>query len=232
MRGVRELTLKTWCRTAAWGLALAALYPLHRFEVNFYWAPWEFLLNAAFFVLAAWVFLLAIVIADASATRRPTPMSRYVVAIALAGIACASFVAVRAPHVPGAPHDVLAGRIIRPAGKVLGHRPFREFMTRGAYVTLYGSLGAFGFVVLRNARNATRALEEAELERLAASQRLLTSRLDAARAQVDPEVTLRELEKIEALYERDRIAADALMDDLIARLRAAIPRVRLDEGVA
>jgi hypothetical protein len=48
---------------------------------------------------------------------------------------------------------------------------------------------------------------------------------------VDPEVTLRELERIEALYERDRIAADALMDDLIVRLREAIPRVRLEEGV-
>jgi hypothetical protein len=71
--------------------------------------------------------------------------------------------------------------------------------------------------------------KKAELQRLAASQRLMASRLDAARANVDPEETLRELERIETLYERDRVAAEALMDDLIVRLREAIPRVRLKE---
>ena len=98
-------------------------------------------------------------------------------------------------------------------------------------MALYGGLGALIFVVLRNGRVAVRALEEAELQRIAARQRLAASRLDAARAHVDPEVTLRELERIEALYERDRIAADALMDNLIVRLREAIPRVRVEEGV-
>jgi hypothetical protein len=231
-RVARELGLKTWLAAAGWGVALAVLYPLHRFEINFYWAPWEFLVNLAFCVLTAWSFLLAIVIADASVETRPTPMRRYVVAIALAAATCASYIAARAPHVPGAPYDVLAGKVIRPAGRALAYRPFREFMTRGAYVTLYGSLGAFGFIVLRNARNAARALEEAELLRSTASQRLLASRLAATRARVDPEVTLRELERIEALYEHDRVAADALMDDLIVRLREAIPRVRAEEGVA
>jgi hypothetical protein len=181
----------------------------------------------------AWAFLLAIVLADASvAPGRPTPIWRHVVAIALAGLVCASFAAARAPHLPGAPYDVFAGQITRPAGKPTNNRSFMSFMTRGTYLVLHGGLGALIFVVLRNARDAARALEEAELQRSTASQRLLASRLEATRVRVDPEVTLRELEQIESLYERDRPAADARMDDLIVRLREAIPRVRLEEEVA
>lgn len=232
-RASRQLTLRTWAIAAAWGVALAAIYPFVQFEINFYWAQWSVFTNVAFHVLTAWGFLVAIVLADASAPPgRPTSMGRYIVAIATVAIACAGYAAARAPQVPAPPYHVVAGKVIRPASKPAINRSSWEFMNRGLDVTLYGGLGAIIFVVLRNGRNAARALEEAELQRSTASQRLLASRLEATRVRVDPEMTLRELEQIEALYERDRIAADALMDDLIARLRAAIPRVRLDEGVA
>jgi hypothetical protein len=232
-RASRRMTLRTWGGAAAWGVALAALYPLHRFEINSYWAPWEFVVNLAFCVLVAWGFLLAIMLADASSPAgRPTSLRRYIAAIVLATMATVACIVVRAPHTPDAPYDVMLGRVTRAAGKTMDNKPFREVVTRGAFFTLYGSLGAIIFVVLRNARNAARALEEAELQRLAANQRLMASRLDAVRAQVDPEQTLRELGRIEALYERDRAAADALMDDLIVRLRAAIPRMRMDEEAA
>ena len=232
VRASRRLTLRTWASAAGWGVALAAIYPFHRFEINRYWAPWEFLWNTAFGVLVAWAFLLAIVLAEASTPAdRRTSLRRYIAAIALAAAATGAYIVVRAPHTPGAPYDIEQGRLTRPAGKQLGNRPFREFMTRGSYTTLYASLGALIFVVLRNARDAARALAEAEFQRVAASQRLLASRLHAARAQVDPEVTLGELEKIEALYEQDPVAANTLMDDLIVRLRAAIPRLRVEEEV-
>jgi hypothetical protein len=52
-------------------VALAAIYPFHRFEVNFYWAPWEFAVNVAFCVLAAWGFLLAILLAGRLDARGP-----------------------------------------------------------------------------------------------------------------------------------------------------------------
>jgi len=231
-RASRQLTLRTWGLAAAWGVALAALYPFIRFDINFYWAHWSVLTSVAYHVLTAWGFLVAIVLADASAPAgRPTSMGRYVAAIATAAIACAGYAAARAPQVPEPPYHVVAGKVWRPAGKSSTTRSSGAFISRGLEVALYGGLGAIIFVVLRNGRNAARALEEAELQRSTASQRLLAARLEAARARVDPEVTLRELERIEALYERDRIAADALMDDLIVRLREAIPRVRLEEGV-
>jgi hypothetical protein len=231
-RASRRLTLRHWIVAGAWGVMLAASYPLTYFDINFYWAHWEFLVNAAFCILAAWSFLFAVVLADASVpTGRPTPMGHYIGAFAIVAIAYSVFAAARAPHLPAPPYDVSAGQVLRPVGKPSRNRSSRHFITRGFHVALYGGLGAVIFVVLRNGRIAARALEEAELQRSTASQRLLASRLEATRVQVDPDVTLRELETIESLYERDRVAADALMDDLIVRLRSAIPRVRLEEGV-
>jgi hypothetical protein len=232
-RASRRLTLRHWTIAAAWGVAIAATYPLTHFDINFYWAHWEFLVNVPFCMLAAWVFLLAVVFADASVPAvRPTPMGRYIAAIATAAIACASLAAARAPHLPAPPQDVVAGKVVRSAEERPVNRSSRHFTTRGIHVALFGSLGALIFVVLRNGRNAARALEEAELQRSTSSQRLLASQLGATRVRMDPEVTLRELERIETLYERDRIAADALMDDLILRLREAIPSVRLEERPA
>ena len=231
-RASRQLTLRTWVLAAAWGVALAAIYPFVRFEINFYWAHWSVLTSVAYHVLTAWVFLVAIVLADASVPAgRTTPMRRYVLAIATVAVASAGYAAAREPQVPAPPYHVVAGRIVRPADKPAINRSAWAFANRGLDVTLYGGLGAIIFVVLRNGRNAARALEEAEVKRSTASQRLLASRLEATRVRVDPEVTLRELERIESLYEQDRIAADVLMDDLIVRLRAAIPQVRLEDGV-
>jgi hypothetical protein len=231
-RASRRLTLRTWGVAAAWGVALAVIYPFVRFEINFYWAHWSVLTSVAYHVLTAWVFLGAIVLADASApVGRPTSMGRYIAAIATAAIACAGYAAARAPLVPEPPYHIVAGKVMRPIGKPSSTKSSGGFIGRGLEVTLYGGLGAIIFVMLRNGRNAARALEEAELQRSTASQRLLASRLEATRVRVDPEVTLRELERIEALYEKDRSAADDLMDDLIVRLRQAIPLVRLEERV-
>jgi hypothetical protein len=231
-RASRRLTRRTWGLAAAWGVALAVIHPFIRFDTNFYWAHWSVLSSLAYHVLTAWAFLVAIVLADASAPAgRPTSMGRYMAAIALAAIACAGYAAARAPHIPWAPYQVVAGKINRPASTPATNKASWAFASRGLEVTLYGGLGAIIFVVLRNGRDAARALEEAELKRSKASERLLASRLEATRAQIDPEVTLRELERIEALYERDPNAADALMDELIVRLREAIPLVRLEEGV-
>jgi hypothetical protein len=233
-RASRRMTPGTWVAAAGWGWVLAAVYPFIRFDENFHWAHWEIVLNAAFFVLAAWGFLLAILLADASVPEgRPTPMGRYAAAIAIAAVACAAYAAARGPSLPTPARTVLVGQVMRAeaGAPAAWKRSVIHLLSRGIHVSLFGSLGALTFVILRNERNAARALAEAELQRSAASQRLMASRLDAAQAQVDPEVTLRELERIEALYERDRIAADALMDDLIVRLREAIPRVRLEESV-
>jgi hypothetical protein len=80
--------------------------------------------------------------------------------------------------------------------------------------------------VSRRRRLTRAALEAAAAESTALSRRMLESRLAAMQAQVEPQFLFESLVAIEALYERDsRLAAETL-DDLIAFLRVALPRLR------
>jgi LytS/YehU family sensor histidine kinase len=89
-----------------------------------------------------------------------------------------------------------------------------------------GALGILIYVWLRNARRASEALARAEIERSDAERKLVTSQVEAVEAEVDPGFVFSTLETIENTYDRDRAAADAMLDELIAFLRAAIPKVR------
>jgi LytS/YehU family sensor histidine kinase len=94
---------------------------------------------------------------------------------------------------------------------------------------VHGWFATFIYVGLRNSRRAARALADAEVERSEAQRSLLAAQLLAAQSQVDPEFVMRTLEGIERIYEKEPAAADAQLDELIAFLRDAIPRLRSDE---
>ena len=96
----------------------------------------------------------------------------------------------------------------------------------GLSVVLQAALAVFCYVWLRKSRDAESALTEAEIARTEAERRLLQSRVEAVHAEVDPSLVFESLQSLEDTYERDRDAADRMLDELIAFLRAAIPKVR------
>jgi hypothetical protein len=93
-------------------------------------------------------------------------------------------------------------------------------------VLLHGSVAVFIYRRFRNAREAARFLSDAQLERADAERRLAASVLEAAHAQVDPAAVFERLGEIERAYALDPSRGDALLNDLVAFLRGAIPRLR------
>jgi hypothetical protein len=71
-----------------------------------------------------------------------------------------------------------------------------------------------------------RAARAAELERADAQRDIMASRLQVLQARVEPELLFGALGDVRSAYLRDPEAAGALLDDLIAYLRAALPQMR------
>ncbi|MEO6565597.1 MAG: histidine kinase [Casimicrobiaceae bacterium] len=72
----------------------------------------------------------------------------------------------------------------------------------------------------------TRAAQAAELARADAQRDIVASRLQVLQARVEPELLFDALGDVKLAYLRDPAAAGALLDDLIAYLRAALPQMR------
>jgi len=88
----------------------------------------------------------------------------------------------------------------------------------GAVVFLYADR--------RAARKTAQLLHAAELDRIRRSKIALESRLQAMQARVEPQFLFSTLAQVKRLYAVDAQLAAQMMDDLIAYLRAAMPRMR------
>ena len=100
---------------------------------------------------------------------------------------------------------------------------------RNAWVALgiatqYG-LGLAAYVHWRRAHRANARLRDAETERARQLQELQSQRLMALQARVDPQLLFDTLRRVHDLVIPDIPAADALLAELIALLRAMLPRV-------
>jgi LytS/YehU family sensor histidine kinase len=73
-----------------------------------------------------------------------------------------------------------------------------------------------------------RAAQLAELERASVRRAVLESRLKVIQARVEPELLFEVLADVQRLYGRAPRDAEALLDDLIVYLRAALPQMRGD----
>jgi uncharacterized oligopeptide transporter (OPT) family protein len=230
VRALRALTWKHWACATALSIALAMAMPLQDFPRNSYWVLWQFLFSVPWYLLYGYTLLVAIVIAESSAAPgRSTPAWRYVVALLAAGAMYVAALATFPELYQLAPREIRSGKEFTPLG--LGSER-RQHVLRGAPTRLaYGWFLTFIYVRLRNARLAARALADAEIERSEAQRRLLAAQLVAAHAQVDPAFVLQKLEEVERAYEADPAGADILLDEFIAFLRDAIPRLRA-EGAA
>ena len=105
-----------------------------------------------------------------------------------------------------------------------GIESYETFAFRhGTHALVVCGLVTFVYVSARWAAERREALRRLQLERVTAEKQLVDSTLAATRARVDPAALQATLARIDALYESRPAEADALLRDLIASLRAAIP---------
>ncbi len=229
-RARHALTWRRWACATALGVLLGVLVPLQNLHLSFYFTPWKIVYHTPFYVAFAWVFLLAVAAVEASVGRDEWPsLWRYASGAVAASLVCVGLAWSLSDHLRIAPTRIISG------GSSLASKTVPEkyrtniavFQT-GFDGVVHGWLAMFIYVTLRNARRAARALAEAEIARSEASRVLLAAQLEAAHAKVDPAAVFRALEDIELTYEDNPARAEALLDDLIAFLRAAIPRLRTD----
>lgn len=77
---------------------------------------------------------------------------------------------------------------------------------------------------------ALKAAQDANTQRATVERATIAARLKVMQARVEPELLFDALSDVRDLYLRDRDAAEALLDDLIAYLRAALPQIRGDSS--
>lgn len=90
---------------------------------------------------------------------------------------------------------------------------------------------AFGFAIYaywRVTQRAVRRAQAAETEQVRNEQRVQTARLLALQARVEPQMLFDALNQVRSLHASDAQAADALLADLIALLRAMQPSAKKD----
>ena len=188
--------------------------------------PWHLLLigNVIEFQIKASVLLAAIVIADHAADAGASRREAYVAAAlggCLVGLAFSEAFA-------------WAWRAFVLPDQWPAHRPY----TRGAASLFYfpifsatnwlllGAPAVFFYADRRAARKTAAFLHSAELDRIRSSKLALESRLQAMQARVEPQFLFSTLAQVEHLYELDPGLGGRMLDELIAYLRAAMPKMR------
>jgi len=91
---------------------------------------------------------------------------------------------------------------------------------------MFGGLATFVYVDRKRARVTRERLAAAELERTRGAKRMLESRLAAMQARVEPQFLFNTLAQVRDLYDANAALGERTLDDLIAYLRAAMPRMR------
>jgi hypothetical protein len=160
--------------------------------------------------------LLAILVADRAS---PPPLRRYgpYLLAVVVGVAAGStllwlvsqwMLGIRTAYLAGQPRE--------------GYDTF--VFRHGVHGLVVCGLAAYVYVSQRMAAHRVAALRVVQLDRAQAEKRILESRLATMQARVDPLVLRNTFLQLERLYESDAPAADRVLRELIAYLRAAIPQ--------
>jgi hypothetical protein len=105
--------------------------------------------------------------------------------------------------------------------------PIQTYLYRhGTHALVVCGMVTFIYVSRRWATARLTALRAVQLERAQVEKRVLESRLAAMQARVEPQFLRNTLAQVERLYDINAQAADRVLKELIAYLRAAIPQVR------
>ena len=106
-----------------------------------------------------------------------------------------------------------------------------ESTTTGTWAALFNALLMATFLVYQHggqarSEEASRRLQQLQREQQAARRRLVEAQLQAMQARVDPQMFFDVLDSVQRLYATDAPRAEALLDELVGFLRAALPRLR------
>jgi signal transduction histidine kinase len=211
----------TFVLGCAHGLYTRIVYaPLHAWFDN----PWAFL-EWLGDQTGAFALLLAFVVADRVTGKDPNRRGAYVLAVVAGAIA-------------GAILSSLAlqwqGQFVWQFGANTMAADGITFVMRRLDFTLWAffewtTLGGAAVWLINDRRRARRARERmqgAELDRIAAAKRTVESELQAMQARVEPQFLFNTLAQVRDLYDVDKGRSALMLDELIAYLRAAMPRMR------
>ena len=229
----KRITWKHWAWAVGIGGVVAALDRMRGFAAINDMFGWIWLGETLHYAAAACLFMVAIVIVeclgdDVKPPSGPAYLAGWLVAAIVSGTMAWTF-----PYgwdEPVRPDRAGVAKGVYSASKQADARGLSLFEP-GLPIIVHGALGTLLYVWLRNSQRAAEALSRAEIDRTEAQRKLISSRIEAVEAEVDPSFIFTTLETVESTYDRDRAAADAMLDELIAFLRAAIPKVR-SEGAA
>lgn len=117
-------------------------------------------------------------------------------------------------------------------GGVLGWPQMKapSMLFAAASLLFQGSLAISIYAHWRVTQRAMRQAQEAETERVRNEQRVQTAKLLALQSRVEPQMLFDALGRIGELHVGDPLAADQLLADLIALLRAMLPGARADDS--
>jgi hypothetical protein len=130
---------------------------------------------------------------------------------------------------------VLLGTVAASIGLTLDAASIRlgivESTTTGFWSSFFQSLLMATFLVhqhdgVARSERASHRLQQLQREQRAARRRLVEAQLQALQARVNPQMFFDVLDSVQRLYSTDVPRAEALLDELIVFLRAALPRLR------
>jgi hypothetical protein len=162
--------------------------------------------------LGAFLLLLAVVVADRFVDLRSPNRRIYALAVVASAAVSASV------------GSVIALWIVENGPTIASFRD-NTIYSFCEWVILSGA-AVFVYTDRRRARVARERMHAAELERSHAARRALESRLQAMQARVEPRFLLNTLAQVRGLYRENAVLGARMLDELIAYLRAAMPRMR------
>ena len=133
---------------------------------------------------------------------------------------------------------VVSAAIAAPLQSIAGGGLWHQFtpeelkhvFTRTFYIffewLVLGGVATFIYTDRRRARAALARMRAAEIGRAHAAKRTLESRLQAMQARVEPQFLFNTLAQVKKLYQLDAASGERMFDELIAYLRAAMPKMR------
>lgn len=217
--GLLRLARLTWQRRSGYGLlAMAAVVLIGPFlSYAYVLSPGAVRLDVSVLarLLNAAILVCALAMADTAVVHGARPVRSYVAGLLLGGV----LGAVLQWHVlewlavgtPGRPLDL----------------PVHERRTQMLYALagnlMLGALLTWLHVEWRAGRRAADAMRGAQRELMAQSQEAETARLLALQSRVEPQWLFDALSRTRGLWRRAPEPAAALLDDLIATLRSAMP---------
>jgi hypothetical protein len=169
--------------------------------------------------------LLAVVVADRVTGRDAHRRAVYILAVVIGAVTAAALDSMALNIFWDRWEPVFADPSTDHASGFIVFRFGHTFYLFFEWLTL-GGLATFVYIDRRRAQSEVARLHRLEVARARTAKHVLASRLQAMQARVEPQFLFNTLAQVKRLYETDVGLAEQMLGDLIAYLRAAMPRMR------